>query len=821
MRLNKLLFITIYSSQLLQKASYVGHIDVDVPRFGDIVVLAKGKLKQSQNGNFYFEQVNKSCDRQCQQNANQYLKNVTALWMVERIRHRDSERGHRYDLKFTIVPIYDNRQLKDNMFENRLENRLKNQPKKCFILRDFDYPHYFHSLPASNNRRTDLFTSHFDSSLSKFMGYNPSNIFQEIFSGLNLIAPPVPLFQNISSSKKSILNLGEYFMQPSIISKYQNNNNYFVPSVNTHAGALNNNGRLKLPDSREGSTITFPSATHHYNHLIKSNQPRNPIIFQNPVLKQEQSINNDILIDHRGAVEHIFGKNNINYRQNIVNPTTFPLTGNQHNQQQQNHPNINFLPLQSIRSSSAVQTQPFQQQIGGKQFLINQMPVQYGQTSYAYTPQIQLATPNNQILLKQPDQTTFRYQVPILDSKNIYSQPLSTPSFHYLPKDHQPIHNFVRFDTDNTFNHQNSTSQNFKQSERTENINYSLPDPVYFPSTTENYARATTYYSDPQVVTRKVKMYNDHGYQPMDSLFPLTTDSPISRINLLQNHVENNTEETQLETIVLKQPNSINSQLPDLGTGENITIPFASLPDDHQKAIHLLPTDSIKKNITEKTENYDIILKRPTFHQKTTEKPILKWIPKKNRDKSTTSYPSSQSQFSPTPIPTAKTTTLRVPLKYVVRNMTRGRSRFNSRRTSTTTSTPIQLTSKENKKKFRTTRSPTTKTNTPIPFEFSTVFPTYVFTESTQEPFTLQSFSTSISLVVGGSQSVITTEIPKRYEMVQAGVEPLVTNLKNIKLYSASNVENTFLKSPDFDNLTFSILNHARAIETYENDENN
>ena len=669
------------------------------------------------------------------------------------------------------------------------------------------------------------------------MGYNPSNIFQEIFSGMNLIAPSAPSIQNISASpRKSILNLGEYFMQP----KNQNSNNYFLPSVNTHADALHINGRFKFPDSREGSATTsqrVPSFAHHYNHLIKGDLPKNPISFQKPELKQEQSINKNILIDHRGAVEHIFGKNNMNYKQNLVNPTTYSQPSRQHYQQQHHHQNINYQPLQSIRTSNAVETQPIQHQAGGKQFLLHQMPfVQYVQTSYAFPPQIQIATPNNQLLLQQPDQTTFRYQMPILDFSNIYSQPLSTPAFQYLPKvtQYQPIQNFVRFDV------VNSTSKNFQQSEKMENKNYSPPDPVYFPSTTENYARVTTYSSDPSkykfiinsqidppvstASSRKVNSYNDNGFQPMESPFK------ISGIKQLQNHVENNTEETPFEVIVAKKPNSINSQLTELGTAENITIPYVSLPDDPQKAIHSIPTDSIKKIINEeisrKTENYDIILKRPTFHQKTTEKPILKWIPKKNRDKSTTSSPSTifQSPFYPTPIPTATTTTLSVPKKHFVTNIPRGRNRFNSRRTSTTTSTPMQLTSKVYKKKFRTTTSPTTKTTspTPIPFEFSTVFPTYVLTESTQEPFTLQSFSTSISLVVGGSETVKTTEIPKGYEMVQAGVVPLVTNLTNIKLYRASvSVENEFSKTPDFDNLTFSILNHARAIETVENDENN
>lgn len=794
---------------MLQNASYLGYIDLDIPRFGDIVVLAHGKLKQNNNGSFFFEQVNETCDHQCQQNANQYLKDVTALWMVERIRHRDPELGHRFDLKFTIVPVIDNDELEDNL----LGNRLNNQQRKTFILRDFDYPKYFYSPTA--NRKTDFFKPHFEKRLSDFVSYNPSTI----FPSMNVIAPSISSFQNISKSpRKSILNLGEYFMQPSIIPKYQNAKNFYLPSVNTHSSTYNINGRIKFPDSREGSVKNsprVPSNLHYYNHFIKSNLSGNPTTFlETPELKQEQVINKN-LIDHRGAVEHVFKKKNMIYNQYFVKPTTFLQSSYQH----QHQPNINNLPLQSIRTSNPFQTQNIQQHVEGKQFLIHQMP--FVQTPYALPPQIQQTTPNNQLLFQKPNQSTFRYQMqPILDYSII-------PAFHYLPKvaQYQQIQSIVRFD-DSSVNHRNTSSENFQQSEKLENKYYSPPDPIYFPSTTEIYDTVTTYSSNPSKLIflikpqiespvgtasiRKVNIHNENGFQLMDPPIKL------SGIKQLQSNVENNNE--ILVTEVSNKPNSINSQLPELGASEKITIPYLST-DEPKKVLQLLKIDGMKKKVND-TENYDIILKRPTFHQKTTEKPILKWILKKNRGKTTKSSPNSKSRSSlfPTPVPPEKITTLNVLQKQSFSKVTRGRNRYNFKRTSTTSPTPLQ-TLNVSKKKFRMTTSLTTETNTHVPFEFSTVFPTYILTESTDKPFTLESFSTSISLVVGTST---TTDISKSYKMVQAVVEPLVTNLTNIKLYRASvnNVYNKFAKTQDFDNLTFSILNHARAIETVENDEN-
>ena len=60
--------------------------------------------------------------------------------MVERIRHRDPLRGHRYDLKFTVVPIFQDQR---EHSENLVDIKQASQRKRTFILRDTDYPRYF------------------------------------------------------------------------------------------------------------------------------------------------------------------------------------------------------------------------------------------------------------------------------------------------------------------------------------------------------------------------------------------------------------------------------------------------------------------------------------------------------------------------------------------------------------------------------------------------------------------------------------------------------------------------------------------------------
>lgn len=203
-------------------------------------MLAKGKLKKNANKTFSFEQINERCDEKCQLNADKYLENVTALWMVERIRHRDvTGKNHRYDLKFTIVPIYNDE--KHQIDQNILENRLRSHMKKTFILRDTDYPNFFRS---SASRRADLFPAAIERSLSSFMSFNPNSLMQSILG----MSPPKPQTQKQKiQHKDSRLNMGEFYMSPKIMNSVKPP---FHPTINGHATHLVDH-HVRFPDSRE------------------------------------------------------------------------------------------------------------------------------------------------------------------------------------------------------------------------------------------------------------------------------------------------------------------------------------------------------------------------------------------------------------------------------------------------------------------------------------------------------------------------------------------------------------------------------------------
>lgn len=104
-------------------------------------------------------------------------------------------------------------------------------------------------------------------------------------------------------------------------------------------------------------------------------------------------------------------------------------------------------------------------------------------------------------------------------------------------------------------------------------------------------------------------------------------------------------------------------------------------------------------------------------------------------------------------------------------------------------------------------------------------YPTSTFYPITDEPITSQSFSTSISLLIGESgsdESFLQENIPNypvyshlpKFQMFRAEIQPIATNNSKVHLYRAT--EDT-LESPQLLNktsseqitLTQSILNHA------------
>lgn len=722
------------SKNSILSAPYVGFINLDAPTFGDIAVLAKGKLKKNANKTFSFEQINDRCDERCQLDANTYLENVTALWMVERIRHRDDTgHSHRYDLKFTIVPIHDPQHQIDH---NILESRLKNHMKRTFILRDYDYPVYFQ---PHSNRRTDIFSPNIERSISNFMNIDPNSLMQNFLG----IGSPQK-----TKKKDSRLNTGEFYMSPKIQTSGNRHSNdagktNFHPTFNGHA-AHQIDHRVRFPDSRE-MTVNKPNLY----------RPR-PEIY-----------NQKNFIDYRGANDNVY-------------------VGSSDSQQM--HPN---------------QLGP----VAVPVFSVDMPIIQIAQTPYGAFPiQIQLSTPPNPALFQQQqhDVTTFRYPQ-LISLSNQPPQQLFNP---YLT----PLVNLAQ--------NRNSSKQ-FHESERHTMNYYSPIDPVYHhqqqqqQSTTEAPIQPSTYsprfnnyaHLRPQINTPaqstagsnvRVNTFNDNGFQPV---------TPSKHHNF-KNFMKSST--------TTAKPDSINAQLYDVNDpNENITIPYVTSP----------PTVSSSDKVNE-VNNYQIVVGRPKYSttklfEASTEKPVLKWLPKKQRDKlvnvTSTTPPPSISAFIPTILPaetssTITTTTTAQPYtRLTTTHIFRGRNRFNKRNSSSSNvrATTISPQTTRITRKKTTSAIPISTSSTPAPIV--TVFPTYITpAQSTDDPITSQSFSTSISLEVNGERVYDQTTIG--YELVSAGVESIDTNNTNVKLFKASVVPEKF------DDLTFSILNHAQTLQNDENE---
>lgn len=685
------------------KAPYVGFINLDMPTFGDIAVLAKGKLKKNADKTFSFEQINDRCDEKCQINADKYLENVTALWMVERIRHRDeSGTSHRYDLKFTIVPIYNDQ--KHQVDHNILENRLRNHMKRTFILRDSDYPNYFQ---PNLNRRTDLFSNGFERSISSFMNIDPSSLMQNLL-GINL--SPGQKVKPIDHR----LNKGEFYhMTP----KIQNSRTHFHPTINEHA-----DHHVRFPDSRE-MTISRP--------------PMNLYRPQPEIYKPNS-------IDYRGANDNVY------------------VGSSDH---QQMHQPI-AVPVYSIPVDMPI-------------IQIAQTPGYY-QSAFPF--QIQLSTPANQPLYPQHDITTFRYHQPQLIG--LSNQP-TTPLFNpYVPLNLVPSSN---------------KSKPFHESERHTMNYYSQLDPVYHhhhqQSTTEAPIQPSTY--SPR--------FNNYA----SVLRPQLETPVMSTASSIQ---VNTFDDIDFQPITPSYDVRKFSHVKSAPRGTSTARPQSH---DNSPSYATLPPPKVTSDKVNEV-SYTVVAERPKspsqkfFIEKPSEKPVLKWVPKKQRNKlnvtstAATTTPVAQQPFVPTIIPIETTTE---PATKSTTHIFRGRNRFNRRNSSSSGNVRGSVSpTKIVRKKTTSMASSSSVASTLSPFTtMPTVFPTYITPPVTDEPIT--SLSTSISLEVNGER-IFDATTTAGYELISAGVESIDTNTTNVKLFKASVVPESF------DNLTFSILNHAKALET-------
>lgn len=120
-----------------------------ISKFGDIIALATGRLERTQDGATYELRETNACAEGTNINCT-WSENVTALWYVEKIRHRQPSRGHELELKITILPM-----MKKHRGDSKREigggggGQLK---PRSFVVRETDYPKYFEDQRQVHDR---------------------------------------------------------------------------------------------------------------------------------------------------------------------------------------------------------------------------------------------------------------------------------------------------------------------------------------------------------------------------------------------------------------------------------------------------------------------------------------------------------------------------------------------------------------------------------------------------------------------------------------------------------------------------------------------
>uniref|UniRef100_A0A182PJ48 Uncharacterized protein n=1 Tax=Anopheles epiroticus TaxID=199890 RepID=A0A182PJ48_9DIPT len=262
-------------------APYIGAVDLSVPRFGDIVELAHGRLEQDGDDSYLFVQQQEGKLQEPQ-------RNVTALWQVERIRHRDDLRGHRFELKFTIAPSKQAPIERDSTatpLEGEQEERDVATSNRTFIIRDEDYPKYFGPLVNSPNaipmhRKNDQM---FDRT---FFDMVQSNAHPQPHQ-FNSFAPATRFYRPaVVQQPQQTMTVGQYLLQ-SLLSggetpKYHHHHHHYVPgklaSSPAYFGGLAaaTSNRIKFPDSFTGSSHSVPKFYQHIHFQRPSIAPLAP-----------------------------------------------------------------------------------------------------------------------------------------------------------------------------------------------------------------------------------------------------------------------------------------------------------------------------------------------------------------------------------------------------------------------------------------------------------------------------------------------------------------------------------------------------------------
>lgn len=152
----------VIREESIQRAKFIGELNNGHERnnkFGDVINLANGKLEMDQNGLFELVEMIDNCIEYCLEESLEG-HNITAFWSVYKVRHRDEQRGYRYEWKITV------RRLRNSLqYESK-----RNTNVRSFLIRDQDYPRFFENPTKKNGIKMEkrIFNTLYDKSEHPF-----------------------------------------------------------------------------------------------------------------------------------------------------------------------------------------------------------------------------------------------------------------------------------------------------------------------------------------------------------------------------------------------------------------------------------------------------------------------------------------------------------------------------------------------------------------------------------------------------------------------------------------------------------------------------
>lgn len=859
-----------YSKELINQAEYRRNEKHGKhTRFGDIIPLARGRLEYNGSAFVLIESEYQNCmDKRSCKLSSDISPNVTALWMVEMIRHRDRSRGHANELKLTVFPVKRTKATDNN---NKRETKREQQSaSKSFVVRDKDYPKYFvgTGVPAV------IETSASSGVIQKRTFDMLSSLTQNTFDNYQF-----PLHFNYNGNNEE-LNIGEYFAgagQDAVgttaasyhtgLQKYGNS----ISSTPYHADLFSNHGQQQHIRFPASDAITGPgsefidristtplTATHLHHHFYLN---RNTIPAFDKEHFYEKHTGNELPGTYNLASLH-------NLQDRPADHPGYDLQNIKFDIPDQVRPTGGYNHILSGHSqvkfpSGGAAPISYQDHNHHNAFSLNEHVVhqQSPVTNYPQPHIFQFPTPL-QIVSPPTHQSSIYFndhRIPLTTAGGQYYAPNHMfPSVQVHPRHNQPIlANVV------------SSSAPFQGNFQLENHQFSEPDPVY-----HQQLSVLNQHLYPHLLAHQYPGYANGGIQnhqinsdglsqtpvhnpgtldviPLDNL-----GNPIKNVNppkrqpvlvtgtggydippqkLALEHGHNGSSYDQLENSpsptgvdfttgvdIVNYPDSINAQLPAPDQNDDLTVPYVDstvVASQTSSELVNVPKSTTPRTVTrEKPRNPELLRKR--------KRPSSTSVPNAEVATTTNRPPSTQSPFPPDQIKRLrnrggyfqpKTPTAKAILKWMPK-------RTKLRTSNEITSVPDDAIPTEE----QTTQTPELASATP---SFIIVTPTQ---QDDDEPMT--SISTSISIKVGDNESPSVTKYLAKdvaqqlyngflptirpgfggvVDVTQSNLTALNTNSSEVTLFRASDEREeqpTSGTTVEEEQIARTILEHAQSL---------